>query len=240
MHARPALIRVAAACIALALCGLTAGATLPNFDGGIRWIGSQPLDPTALRGKVVLVDFWEYTCINCLRTLPYLSEWYKRYAKDGLVIVGVQTPEFGFSGEPANVEQGAQRLGITWPVVVDKNNVIWNRFGAHVWPTELLFDQQGQLVHAVQGEGRYQETELAIQALLKKQNPQLQVPAPMPLLARDSYTKPGATCYPQTPEILVGHQFAADPTIFATQAADGDQDYHDAGTHLDGQVYLSG
>src|SRR5580704_19554069 len=98
---------------------------IASFDGGSGWINSTPLSPEQLRGKVVLVDFWEYTCINCLRTLPYLPEWYRRYHDRGLVIVGVHTPEFEFSGERANVAAAAKRLDVTWPIVLDDHFAIW-------------------------------------------------------------------------------------------------------------------
>ena len=128
-------------------------------------------DAAGLRGKVVLVDFWEYSCINCLRTLPYLRAWYERYHADGFTIVGVHTPEFAFTGEKKNVEAALARLHVTWPVALDDDDVIWKRYGVNGWPTELLFDQRGQLVEANFGEGLYQKTESAIQALLRKNDP---------------------------------------------------------------------
>ena len=138
--------------------------TLQDFDGGTGWINSSPLTPEGLRGKIVLVDFFEYTCINCLRTLPYLREWYRRYHDQGFVIVGVQTPEFDFSSKRENVTAGAQRLGVTWPVVVDGNYAIWKRYNNNIWPRELLYDQSGRLVESVSGEGGYEQTEAKIQA----------------------------------------------------------------------------
>ena len=108
-----------AAVAALTLSAASASKSMQSFDGNAGWLNSDPLTPAQLRGKVVLVDFWEYTCINCLRTLPYLREWYKRYRDKGFVIVGVHTPEFGFSGERANVAAAAKRLDVTWPVVLD-------------------------------------------------------------------------------------------------------------------------
>jgi len=231
--------RIAAALLALAmLCGAVQIQSIQRFDGAERWINSPPLDPAALRGKVVLVDFWEYTCINCLRTLPYLREWYKRYAADGLVIVGVHTPEFGFSGDANNVKQAVERLGITWPVAVDSDRAIWNRYGVNVWPMEMLFDQNGTLVEKNAGEGNYQITEARIQQLLRAQNPQLHLPPVMALLPQDSYDKPGAVCYPQTHEILVEANPIANPNHFGN--ASQDLSYTDTGRHQDGQMYLEG
>jgi thiol-disulfide isomerase/thioredoxin len=213
-------------------------AQIRGFDGGTGWLNSAPLDPSALRGKVVLVDFWEYTCINCLRTLPYLREWYRRYADHGLVIVGVHTPEFEFSGQRANVAAAAKRLEVTWPIVLDDHFAIWKRYGNNVWPHEYLFDQTGRLAESVIGEGGYPQTEAKIQALLKSANPHASFPPVMALLPQDSYDKPGAVCYPHTDELLVGRQPIAD-------AADGspaqDNDYADNTSKAqDGAVYLQG
>src|SRR5579864_4395575 len=163
-HRRIAFVLVAVIIASATLARSSYGAsgtvsTLASFDGNTGWINSPPLTPADLRGKVVLVDFWEYTCINCLRTLPYLREWYKRYANDGFVIVGVHTPEFEFSGDPKNVEAATKRLGVTWPVALDNHDTIWNRYGTNTWPHELLFAQNGHRVESVIGEGGYPETE---------------------------------------------------------------------------------
>ena len=222
------------------------------FDGATGWVNSQPLSPAELHGKVVLVDFWEYTCINCLRTLPYLKEWYKRYAADGFVIVGVHTPEFTFSGDPKNVEVATKRLGVTWPVAVDGKDVLWNRYSTNTWPHELLFDQNGKRIESVIGEGSYPQTEAHIQALLKAANPSLQLPPIMALLPQDSYDKPGAVCYPQTAETYVGGERAkiANAPPQASGGGFGQQQtmpsgmttvmYYDRGSHQDGAIYLQG
>lgn len=225
--------------LALALCGFSVGGPMTSFDGATQWINSSALSPADLHGKVVLVDFWEYTCLNCLRTLPYLREWYKRYHNDGFVIVGVHTPEFGFSGQPSEVESNAQRLNVTWPVVLDDNRTIWNHYGVNVWPTELLYDQSGHLVEAQVGEGNYPYTESKIQGLLKAANPSLSLPPLMALLPQDSYDKPGAVCYPQTGEVLVGHQPIIDKPTFSDPSVP-DVQYHDSGSHRDGAIYLNG
>lgn len=212
---------------------------IPNFDGSTGWLNGPALTPADLRGKVVLVDFWEYTCVNCLRTLPYLRAWYERYHKDGLVIIGVHTPEFPFSGQSNNVAAAMQRLGVAWPVALDDNFAIWKRYQNNAWPHEYLFDQSGRLVDNVAGEGRYPDTESKIQVLLRALNPQLSLPPVMTLLPQDSYDKPGALCYPQTPELLIGHLHIAN----ASQFGDPSQDtiYTDrAATHPDGAIYLQG
>ncbi len=132
---------------------------MQDFDGGSGWINGTPITPGDLRGKVVLVDFWEYTCLNCLRTLPYLREWYRRYHDRGFVIVGVHAPEFDFSAKRSNVVAAARRLDVTWPIVLDDRFTIWKRYGNNLWPHEYLYDRDGRLVESVLGEGAYPQTE---------------------------------------------------------------------------------
>jgi len=225
--------------LCLVLLALSPGTPMRDLSGAAVWLNvPAPLTPSDLRGKVVLVDFWEYSCINCLRTLPYLREWYKRYRDDGFVIVGVHTPEFGFTGDKKNVEAAAQRLDITWPIALDDDYAIWKRYGINEWPTELLFDQNGVLVESSAGEGGYQATEVAIQSLLRKNDSHLAFPPVMALLPQDNYLKPGAVCYPQTPEILLERTPIANPNRFGDPTHD--LDYNDRGSHEDGKVYLSG
>jgi thiol-disulfide isomerase/thioredoxin len=221
--------------------GASAGQSdqIQSFAGGAGWIGSAPITPAQLQGKVVLVDFWEYTCLNCLRTLPYLREWYRRYHDDGFVIVGVHTPEFDFSAQRANVEAAGARLGVVWPIVLDDSFTIWKRYGNTIWPHEYLYDRKGRLVESVLGEGDYPQTEEKIQALLKSGDPQLKLPPVMALLPQDSYDKPGAVCYPHTPELLVGRQPIANASGFNNPA----QDTHYAdkvSDPQDGALYLQG
>ncbi|HVR47042.1 MAG TPA: redoxin domain-containing protein [Candidatus Binatia bacterium] len=212
---------------------------MQSFDGGVGWIDGSPVTPSDLRGKVVLVDFWEYTCLNCLRTLPYLREWYRRYRDRGFVIIGVHTPEFDFSGKRANVVAAAKRLGVTWPIALDDRFTIWKRYGNNEWPHEYLYDQNGRLVESVLGEGAYPQTEVRIQALLRAADPHLELPPVMALLPQDSYDKPGAVCYPHTPELLVGRSPIADAPPSTNFAQD--TDYSDAGSSpQDGAIYLQG
>ena len=220
------------------LLALAQGETIRPFDGNAGWLNSPALTPADLQGKVTLVDFWEYTCINCLRTLPYLREWYRRYKPYGFTIVGVHSPEFGFSGERANVTAALPRLGVTWPVVLDDSFAIWKRYGVDAWPTEFLFDQSGKLVESSSGEGNYQQTESKIQALLLARNPHLKLPQIMALLPQDNYDKPGAVCYPKTGEIVIARQGIANAPRFVDPTRDFD--YSDSGAHADGAVYLGG
>ena len=139
---------------------------MPPLSGATLWLNSPPLTPESLRGRVVLVDFWTYSCINCLRTLPYLKAWDEKYRSQGLVVIGVHTPEFAFEKEQRNVEQALRDLGIAYPAAMDNQYAVWNAYGNQYWPAHYLFDAAGKLRHRHFGEGAYQETEQMIQSLL--------------------------------------------------------------------------
>jgi cytochrome c biogenesis protein CcdA/thiol-disulfide isomerase/thioredoxin len=140
----------------------------PEFAGITHWLNSQPLTMRALRGRVVLIDFWTYTCINCLRTLPYVTAWDRRYRHDGLTIVGVHTPEFGFEKDTANVRDAIARNHIRYPVAQDNGYGTWDAWGNQFWPAKYLVDATGQVRYTHFGEGDYGTTESAIRALLKE------------------------------------------------------------------------
>jgi thiol-disulfide isomerase/thioredoxin len=138
----------------------------PEFMGLTNWINSPPLSLKELRGRVVLIDFWTYSCINCLRTLPHLEDWYKKYRDKGFVIIGIHTPEFEFEKNPSNVLEAVSRLGITYPVAQDNDYTVWREYNNRYWPAHYLIDQKGQIVSIEIGEGKYEQTEKAIQGLL--------------------------------------------------------------------------
>jgi thiol-disulfide isomerase/thioredoxin len=141
----------------------------PDFVGNQHWFnttGGAPLSLSELRGKVVLVDFWTYTCINCIRTLPYLKAWYRRYRSDGLVIVGVHTPEFPFERDTGNVRDAIAQNGLRYPVVQDNDYATWNAYGNQYWPAKYLIDARGRVRYTHFGEGSYGRTEEAIRRLL--------------------------------------------------------------------------
>jgi cytochrome c biogenesis protein CcdA/thiol-disulfide isomerase/thioredoxin len=142
----------------------------PSLAGGGNWFNSAPLTMQRLRGKVVLIDFWTYSCINCLRTLPQLEAWDAKYRKDGLVIVGVHTPEFAFEHVASNVKGAVRRLGVRYPVVQDNDYDIWNGYSNQYWPAEYLIDRRGHVRHAHFGEGEYDRTETLIRRLLGVDN----------------------------------------------------------------------
>ncbi|HTM64164.1 MAG TPA: cytochrome c biogenesis protein DipZ [Gammaproteobacteria bacterium] len=138
----------------------------PSIAGATKWINSPPLTMAELRGKVVLIDFWTYSCINCIRTLPYIKGWYEKYHDKGLVIIGVHTPEFEFEKDPANVERAVKSDGILYPVAMDNSYTIWNNFQNHYWPAHYLIDKNGDVVYTHFGEGEYDVTESNIRYLL--------------------------------------------------------------------------
>src|SRR4051812_417684 len=158
--------RFATAAHAAPMSGLRDYGEAPDFTGTQRWFNSAPLSLAGLRGRVVLVDFWTYTCINCLRTLPYLEAWDRRYRDAGLTIVGVHSPEFSFEKDAGNVAAAIRREGIRYPVVQDNDLTTWRSWGNEYWPSEYLIDQRGHVREASFGEGDYGKTERAIRALL--------------------------------------------------------------------------
>jgi cytochrome c biogenesis protein CcdA/thiol-disulfide isomerase/thioredoxin len=143
----------------------------PTLDGAAAWLNSKPLSLASLQGKVVLVDFWTYSCINCLRTLPQLKAWSDRYKDQGLVVVGVHTPEFAFEKDAANVKRAVAELGIGYPVAIDNDQRIWDSFQNQYWPAHYLIDARGRLRSHHFGEGEYEESEKTIQQLLKDIHP---------------------------------------------------------------------
>ncbi|MDP9029247.1 MAG: cytochrome c biogenesis protein DipZ, partial [Pseudomonadota bacterium] len=141
---------------------------LPPLDGAVQWLNSEPLTAEALKGKVVLVDFWTYSCINCLRTLPYVKAWAEKYRDQGLVVIGVHAPEFAFERDVNNVTKAMKDLGITYPVAIDNNYKIWRAFNNQYWPAHYFADAKGQIRYHHFGEGDYAESERVIQQLLRE------------------------------------------------------------------------
>ena len=150
----------------------------PEFSGISAWLNSPPLTLESLRGKVVLVQFWTYSCINCLRTLPYVTKWHEQYKDKGLVVVGVHTPEFAFEKERANLESAIKRLGIHYPVAQDNQYRTWRAFGNQYWPAAYLIDRSGTVVATQFGEGGYQQMENAIARLVGERAPIAQTSDP--------------------------------------------------------------
>ena len=141
---------------------------LPPLNGAVQWLNSPPLDAQALKGKVVLVDFWTYSCINCLRTLPYVKAWAEKYRDQGLVVIGVHAPEFAFERDVGNVTKAMKELGINYPVAIDNDYKIWRAFNNEYWPAHYFADAQGRIRYHHFGEGDYAESERVIQQLLRE------------------------------------------------------------------------
>jgi thiol-disulfide isomerase/thioredoxin len=179
--------------------------TLPSFAGATQWLNGPPLTPEELRGKVVVVNFWTYTCINWLRQLPYVRAWSQKYAGHGLVVVGVHTPEFGFEGDPANVSRAVEAMNIHYPVAVDSNYTVWDAFANYAWPALYIVDAQGRIRRRHLGEGEYQETETAIQALLTDAGASGFDPAPVAIEGQGAEA-PADWASLRTAETYVGYQ----------------------------------
>jgi hypothetical protein len=139
---------------------------MPSLDGAVEWLNSEPLDRTDLRGRPVVVDVWTLTCINWLRTAPYIRAWWDTYRNDGLTMIGVHTPEFSFEHDVDRVRRATASLGIDYPVAVDSDFRIWNAFDNHYWPALYLVDREGVIEDRHFGEGRYEHSERTIQKLL--------------------------------------------------------------------------
>ena len=141
---------------------------LPDLGGAVAWLNSAPLSPESLRGKVVLVNFWTYSCINSLRELPYMKAWAAKYRDAGLVVIGVHAPEFGFEKERTNVENAVHELSVTYPVAIDSNHRVWDAFNNEYWPADYFIDGKGRIRYHHFGEGEYAGSERVIQELLKE------------------------------------------------------------------------
>jgi len=141
---------------------------LPSLAGAVQWLNSPPLSAEALRGKVVLIDFWTYSCINCLRTVPYVTAWAEKYKDQGLVVIGVHAPEFAFERDANNVKNAVKKLGVTYPVALDNDFKIWRAFDNQYWPAHYFVDANGHIRYHHFGEGAYAESEQVIQQLLRE------------------------------------------------------------------------
>jgi len=171
---------------------------------GRVWLNSTPLSFRQLRGRAVLVDFWDYTCVNCIRTLPYVQAWFERYREKGLTVIGVHTPEFTFAQYESNVERGIREFGLTYPIVIDSNREIWKAFANRYWPTKYLLDKDGYLRYGHFGEGGYGECEQVIQELLREIDSTIQLPALMEPLREEDHMR--AVCYRATGELYLGNR----------------------------------
>jgi thiol-disulfide isomerase/thioredoxin len=191
----------------------------PEFVGIVGYIntpGNTPITLTSLKGKVVLVDFWTYSCINCIRTIPHLNDWYQRYAGKGFMIVGVHSPEFEFEKNYDNVKTAVQKFGIKFPIILDSNHDTWNAYGNQYWPRDYLIDSQGYIRHDHIGEGDYNTTENVIQSLLAERAALGSLKEISFNTAKATTNNPRSLAYVDltkqiTPEIYLGYSFARAP-----------------------------
>ena len=211
---------------------------LPDLSGAVEWLNSPPLTAAALKGKVVLVDFWTYSCINCLRTLPYTEAWAAKYKDQGLVVIGIHAPEFAFEKDIGNVKKAVGDLKVAYPVAIDNNYALWRAFDNDYWPAHYFIDAQGRIRHHHFGEGDYDESERVIQALLAEAGHGTAAKD----LVRVSAT--GAEAAPdmddiQSPETYIGYNRAEN--FVSPGGADGDKShvYHPGAPQLN-QWSLSG
>ena len=224
------------------------GDSAPEFAGVERWLNSEPLTMAGLRGKVVLIDFWTYTCINCIRTMPYLRDWHAKYADRGLALIGVHTPEFEYEKLAENVIDASDELGVVWPVAQDNDFRTWRAYDNRYWPAKYLMDADGVVRYRHFGEGEYDETERRIRELLEEAGydasdiPVNADPGP----EADPQAYAGEFEDRQTREIYGGWNRNSSPTglyIAHPEYYDGlglTQFYRDPGIHLNQFLYLNG
>lgn len=202
-----------------------AGSKLPALKAE-RWVNSAPLSPESLRGKIVLIDVWEYTCINWIRTAPYVKAWHRDYAPLGLVVIGVHSPEFEFCKRAEHVDGGIREHGLTHPIAIDNDFAIWRALNNDAWPAKYLFDGQGKLVKRWVGEGRYDEVEAEIRRLLIAARPGVTLPAVSPEAA--AFAKIGEPSYAGiTGETYVGTD-RREPGTFSLEG-----DWHSARQYVE-------
>ena len=197
---------------------------MPSLDGAVSWLNSPPLTTAQLRGKVVVIDFWTYSCINCLRSVPYTEAWAEKYKDDGLVVIGVHTPEFAFEKDPGNVAKAVQDLKITYPVALDSDYAIWKAFKNQYWPAHYFVDANGTTRYHHFGEGEYDESERVIQQLLKEKNANLSVAGLVDVKAAGAQAAADLTDV-ASPETYVGYARQQNYASPQEIAADAPQKY---------------
>ena len=208
----------------------------PELDGGV-WLQGGPVKMRGT-GSPILIDFWDYTCVNCVRTLPYVTEWHRRYEQYGLTVVGVHTPEFSFARNPDHVKAAIAHLALDYPIVLDAEYEIWKGFANHYWPAKYFIDGEGKIRARHYGEGGYVESEQLIQFMLAEQEGfDAALPEVMePVRAEDVV---GAVCYRVTPELYCGYARGLIGNVGAL-VPDRPHTYVDPGKHMEGTLYFEG
>lgn len=215
---------VAASPDAMAPIALPIEGIAPSLDGAVAWLNSPPLTMEALRGKVVLVDFWTYSCINCLRAIPYVRAWAQRYGDQGLVVIGVHSPEFAFERRIGNVETAAAGLDITYPIAIDNDYAIWRAFDNRYWPAHFFIDAEGRIRHHHFGEGDYDRSEAIIRQLLAEAG-RPALPATAAPISAEGASAPSDLTEVQSPETYLGYLRASNFAGAGGLAMDQPHDY---------------
>jgi len=177
---------------------------MPDLDGAVAWLNSTQLSSKSLHGKVVLVNFWTYSCINSLRELPYIKAWAAKYKDDGLVVIGVHSPEFGFEKDPTNVKNAVSDLRVVFPVPIDSDHSIWSAFRNQYWPADYFIDRKGRIRHHHFGEGDYEKSERVIQELLRENGAADPNRDPVRIAAEGAEAPPSDDV--QSPETYAGYE----------------------------------
>jgi cytochrome c biogenesis protein CcdA/thiol-disulfide isomerase/thioredoxin len=201
---------------------LTDEGPFPSLEGATAWLNSAPLTPASLRGKVVLVDFWTYSCINCLRSLPFVKSWYEKYKDYGLMVIGVHSPEFAFEKDPANVRHAVSELGVGYPVALDNSFAIWQGFHNRYWPAHFFIDAQGQIRGHHFGEGDYDGSEQLIRQLLMNAGAKNMPAAGVNMASLTGIQASADSAHVQSPETYIGFARArnfSSPTGFVKNQA---------------------
>lgn len=214
--------------------------TLPSLAGATGWLNSPPLDAQALRGKVVLVDFWTYSCINCLRAMPYVREWAERYRDHGLVVIGVHAPEFAFERNLANVQRAVKDLKVTYPVAIDNDFAIWRGFNNKYWPAHYFIDAQGRIRAHHFGEGNYAQSEQIIRQLLREAGNTLPGDDAPVAMALDGVARQADMDNLKSPETYLGHARAENFASPGGQRKEQPADYTVPATLQHNQWALAG
>jgi thiol-disulfide isomerase/thioredoxin len=203
---------------------LRAETHLPGFDGATGWLNSEPLTPEGVRGKVVLVDFWTYTCINWLRTLGHVRAWHEKYEDQGLVVVGVHTPEFPFEHDADNVRWAAENQRVEYPIALDPDFAVWRAFNNNYWPAVYIADAEGRIRHMHFGEGGYEESEMAVKMLLRESGVE-RVPEDLVSVADEGFEAQADWQTLGSPESYLGYEQGQNFVSANTAEFDEPQDF---------------
>ncbi len=204
---------------------------------GDFWLNGEPVFLGDLRGRIVLLDFFDYSCTASLRSLPYVLDWHAKYSSMGVAVVGIHTPKFQFGANVEHVQEAIKRLGIPYPVMMDNAQLVWSMYGNRIWPTKQLIDKDGFVRCQNAGEGGYVSFERALQSLLYEASPLEELPdLTVPLRETD---RPGAVCYRATPEILAGYLRGSIGNVEGV-APESLLEYADPGIYMDGRLYFRG